>query len=398
MKSHKENKSEADWIMDSADPVNHLMNDLMDIGLELDNNIATASFLGCVARRFGEGLWILLTGESGCGKTYLRSVMRDCVPEEERLSFEYSSEKALIYRAEKDGEKLDLSQCVLIGDEREIGKDDPRYLRTLYSEKCLEYSVAQAGGTATYKLMGRPSLFETTTDSGINIEDQNRRLILAVDESKEKKQQIVEYANKVAANTSDVDPQQITGIYQELQRMLPRPERVVIPFAEWIVPAVESVGAISRAHGQLLTITKAVALMRYRNRYCDSKQLICELEDYDLAHYLLSPLHNSLVSGVENQERDLIACVLKAVDTMAMSNPKRNRFSTNDIGIWSGLGRGTRERRIKKAVESGLLVQVSGKGRGVLKEYELGDVQGILTRTQLFPTSQEIRSNGYYGT
>ncbi|MCF6239456.1 MAG: hypothetical protein L3J79_11725 [Candidatus Marinimicrobia bacterium] len=395
MTTIQSNRVDAELVLESVDPMINLTNDLNDLGLDLDNDIAVIAFLGCIARRFGEAQWILFTGESGCGKTFLRSVIRDCVPVEERLSYEYATEKALLYRAPADGGHLDLSQYVLIGDERKSGKDDHAYLRTLYSEKSLEYSVAKVDGTMTLKLKGRPALLETTTDSGISIEDQNRRMILVVDESVQKKEKIVEYKNKVAARSLDIDPAQITGIYQEVQRMLPQVECVQIPYSEGIVPRVQSLSAISRVHDQLLTTTKAIALMRHKKRHIDKKLLICELEDYDLAHYLLSPLHNALVSGVEDQERDMILSIQKKVSSMPMANPKKKKFTTNDIGEWTGLGRGTRERRIKKAVESGLLRQVTAGRRGVAHEYELGDVQAILTQVQLFPSSQELRASGY---
>jgi len=148
-----------------------------------------------------------------------------------------------------------------------------------------------------------------------------------------------------------------------------------------------------RAHQQLLTITRAVGLVRYRHRLTTDRELWCELDDYDLAHRLLAPLHGRSLTQLSEQEIGIVEAVAEGLASRFRRPGRTRRFTRSDIEKWSGVPRRTMERRLTTIVASGIVQVVTDGGRGRQHEYELADDwRSHLTRGSPFPTAAEVRA------
>lgn len=383
----------ADMILGAEDPLAEIASDLYDLGFHEDHEIAQLAYLGIVARRFGEGLPIIFTGQTSTGKSHISEVLASWVPDEDRIRIQYATPQAILSMAAPDGQPLDLGQKVLVADERPDGHVDPGYLRTLYASGSVEVPKAVGNSVTIRRLVGRPAMLETTTASRIHDEDENRRLILPVDESPEKLRRIIDIQNQRAAGDTDVDPDEIAKTQQEVQRQLPTLDAIRIPFAPLIRPDAVQCGWMLRAHQQLLTITRAVGLVRYRHRLTTPRELWCKLDDYDVAHHLLAPLHGRSLSQLSQQEIGIVEAITKGLSNRARRPGRTRTFTRTDIQTWSGVPRRTMERRLTTIVASGIVRVVTEGGRGRHNAYELAeDWRNQLIRGSPFPTAAEVRA------
>ena len=336
---------------------------------------------------------MIITGQTSSGKSHIAEVLAAWVPEEDRIRIQYATPQAILNMAPADGQALDLRQKVLIGDERPEGHKDPGYIRTLYSAGRVEVPRAVGSSVTTRRLVGRPAMLETTTSSRIHDEDENRRLILPVDESREKLRRIIELQNLRAAGELKADPDEISQTQQAVQRMLPELNAIQIPYAPLIRPTAVQYGWLLRAHQQLLTITRAVGLLRHRQRGMSDGRLRCEFDDYEVAHRLLSPLHGRSLTQLAKQEIEIVESIAGGLSSRVRRPGHARHFTRSDVEEWSGLPRRTMERRLATIVASGIVQVVTDGGRGRQHEYELADDwKSQLSRGSPFPTVAEIRA------
>ena len=167
-------------------------------------------------------LHALVQGSSGSGKTHIISRIADLMPQEDVLRFTRITESSLYNWGE-----FDLFQKIIIIEDLDGLKEDALYaLREFISNQVLRSSVTikdkKGNNKSSHKIVkGQFSSLSATTKGETYEDNMSRSFLLAVDESKEQTQRIIEYQNRRNAGEVSSDEQQkAINFVQKLVRNL----------------------------------------------------------------------------------------------------------------------------------------------------------------------------------
>ncbi|MBL4697853.1 MAG: hypothetical protein JKX70_03365 [Phycisphaerales bacterium] len=369
--------------------------DLCDLGFSKDLRVASLVYLTATSRLIDNPIWTIITGASGSGKSKLRSEIAKCVPEDDRLDITEMTPQALIRLPGALGDGVDFTNILLVKDERESKSVDPGFFKSLYEDGTVIKYVASGQKAIKLTLNGCPAFIETTTASRVHDEDQNRRIVLAVNEDPNKFRSILGNITSKAAGISTSSNEDIHRIHQQLQSILPRQSKFKVPFAvgmvkdnEDCVPGPES----TRAVQQLLSVIQTVALLNYRHRaITEQGAIVATVEDYAIAHGLLDPIFKSRALDLPEQSEKLLRVITHQVSSLSINDPRRNGFTRNDMAVWSGLTKTTLERRVDDLVPRDHLICVQSGGRGRQHLYVLGhDCESTLNGESIFVSPSDL--------
>ena len=244
----------------------------------------------------------IVQGSSGSGKTHIISRIADLMPQEDVLRFTRITESSLYNWGE-----FDLFQKIIIIEDLDGLKEDALYaLREFISNQVLRSSVTikdkKGNNKSSHKIVkGQFSSLSATTKGETYEDNMSRSFLLAVDESKEQTQRIINYQNQRNAGEINRNEQEkAIGFVQKLVRNLKHYE-VINPYATKLnLP--EKVHKIRRLNEMYQAVIKQVTFINQYQREIRDGYLITEIEDIEQATEVL---FESIVLKVDELEGSL---------------------------------------------------------------------------------------------
>ncbi len=257
-------------------------------GIVGEENSRMLLFLIIISYLNKSPLHALVQGSSGSGKTHIISRIADLMPQEDVLRFTRITESSLYNWGE-----FDLFQKVVIIEDLDGLKEDALYaLREFISNQVLRSSVTikdkKGNNKSSHKIVkGQFSSLSATTKGETYEDNMSRSFLIAVDESKEQTQRIIEYQNR--RNAGEIYPnesQRTIHFIQQLVRNLKHYE-VINPYATKLnLP--EKVHKIRRLNEMYQAVIKQVTFLnQYQRKLTKDNQLITEIEDIEQATEIL---------------------------------------------------------------------------------------------------------------
>lgn len=270
----------------------HLLKNLNDeigkAGIVGEENSRMLLFLIIISYLNKNPLHALVQGSSGSGKTHIISRIADLMPQEDVLRFTRITESSLYNWGE-----FDLFQKVVIIEDLDGLKEDALYaLREFISNQVLRSSVTikdkKGNNKSSHKIVkGQFSSLSATTKGETYEDNMSRSFLIAVDESKEQTQRIIEYQNRRnAGEINDSDKQKAISFMQQVVRNL-KVYEVINPYATKLnLP--EKVHKIRRLNEMYQAVIKQVTFLnQYQRKLTKDNQLITEIEDIEQATEIL---------------------------------------------------------------------------------------------------------------
>lgn len=257
-------------------------------GIVGEENSRMLLFLIIISYLNKSPLHALVQGSSGSGKTHIISRIADLMPQEDVLRFTRITESSLYNWGE-----FDLFQKVVIIEDLDGLKEDALYaLREFISNQVLRSSVTikdkKGNNKSSHKIVkGQFSSLSATTKGETYEDNMSHSFLIAVDESKEQTQRIIEYQNR--RNAGEIDPeesQRTIHFIQQIVRNLKHYE-VINPYATKLnLP--EKVHKIRRLNEMYQAVIKQVTFLnQYQRKLTKDNQLITEIEDIEQATEIL---------------------------------------------------------------------------------------------------------------
>ncbi|MCQ4142601.1 CHC2 zinc finger domain-containing protein [Chryseobacterium sp. EO14] len=229
----------------------------------------------------------IVQGSSGSGKTHIISRIADLMPQEDVLRFTRITESSLYNWGE-----FDLFQKIIIIEDLDGLKEDALYaLRELISNQILSSLTSikdkKGNNKSTNKIVkGQFSSLSATTKGELYEDNMNRSFIIAINESEEQTEKIINYQNR--RNAGEVDKseeQKAINFIQKLVRNLKHYE-VINPFATQI-QLPNNVKNKRRLNEMFQSIIKQITLIHQFQREVRNGFLVTEIEDIENAVEIL---------------------------------------------------------------------------------------------------------------
>jgi DNA primase len=257
-------------------------------GIVGEENSRLLLFLIIVSYMNKSPIHAIVQGSSGSGKTHIISRIADLMPQEDVLRFTRITESSLYNWGE-----FDLFRKIIIIEDLDGLKEDALYaLRELISNQFLSSSVSmkdkKGNNKSTRKeVKGQFSSLSATTKGETYEDNMSRSFLIAVDESKEQTQRIIENQNK--RNAGEIDPkesQKAVSFIQSMVRNLKYYE-VINPYATKL-QLPEKVHKIRRLNEMYQAVIKQVTFLnQHQRQLTKDNQLVTQIEDIEQATEIL---------------------------------------------------------------------------------------------------------------
>lgn len=232
-------------------------------------------------------LHAIVQGSSGSGKTHLISKIADLVPPEDVLRFTRITESSLYNWGE-----YDLVNKLLIIEDLDGLKEEALFaMRELISNQRLSSSVSikdKKGNIKSVKkeVKGVFSSLSATTKGEIYEDNMSRSFLLAVDESQDQTDKIINYQNKrIAGEINETQQEKAKEQLQKILRAL-KTEEVQNPYATQI-QLPENVHKKRRLNEMFQSIIKQITIINQYQRRASAGKIITEIEDIENAVEIL---------------------------------------------------------------------------------------------------------------
>ena len=232
-------------------------------------------------------LHAIVQGSSGSGKTHLISKIADLIPQEDVLRFTRITESSLYNWGE-----YDLVNKLLIIEDLDGLKEEALFaMRELISNQRLSSSVSikdKKGNIKSVKkeVKGVFSSLSATTKGDLYEDNMSRSFLLAVDESQEQTNKIINYQNKrIAGEINETTQEKAKEQLQKILRAL-KVEEVQNPYATQI-QLPENVHKKRRLNEMFQSIIKQITIINQYQRRTQNNKLITEITDVEQAVEIL---------------------------------------------------------------------------------------------------------------
>ena len=229
----------------------------------------------------------IVQGSSGSGKTHIISRIADLMPQEDVLRFTRITESSLYNWGE-----FDLFGKIIIIEDLDGLKEDALYaLRELISNQILSSLTSikdkKGNNKSTNKIVkGQFSSLSATTKGELYEDNMNRSFIIAINESEEQTEKIINYQNRRNAGEVDKNEEQkAISFIQKIVRNLKHYE-VINPFATQI-QLPNNVKNKRRLNEMFQSIIKQITLIHQFQREVKNGFLVTEIEDIENAVEIL---------------------------------------------------------------------------------------------------------------
>lgn len=382
---------QAEELLTSDKLVSVIVQDLLDIGISGETELAMAIYLVGVSRLLPRPLSAIVQGPTSSGKSYVVATVGDMFPPSAVIDAKQMTPQALFHM--KPGS---LIHKFIVSGERSRAENDEtaeatRALREMLSSgkltKLMPVKMGKEIETVLIEQQGPIAYVESTTLSKIFDEDANRSLLFGTDERSEQTRRIIDNmaANYSGQGMSPEDRQAIIDKHHCLQSLL-ESIPVVIPFAEQVgqhfpTKKVEC----RRAFPQTMGMVQASALLHQRQRERDSSgSIIATKKDYEVARkLLLKPLSRGQ-GGLSDGARRMFD-VLK-------NESGGEEFTTAQARKWGDFAKSSVKGWVIELYEGGLLelVQESRGRRAAVWKVHMDGNPDLVSGYEILPSSENI--------
>jgi DNA primase len=232
-------------------------------------------------------LHAIVQGSSGSGKTHLISKIADIIPQEDVLRFTRITESSLYNWGE-----YELVNKMLVIEDLDGLKEEAMFaMRELISNQRLSSSVSikdKKGNIKSTKkeVKGVFSSLSATTKGEIYEDNMSRSFLLAVDESQDQTDKIINYQNKrIAGEINESQQEKAKELLQKIIRAL-KVEEVQNPYATQI-QLPENVHKKRRLNEMFQSIIKQITIINQYQRRTQNNRIVTEIIDIENAVEIL---------------------------------------------------------------------------------------------------------------
>ena len=388
--NHRESKSEKPKITIPEATITQCINflrmsDLLDIlnekigqsGIVGEESNRLFLFLIALSYKMPFTLHALIQGSSGSGKTRLMQTISRLMPPEDTKSFTRVTDNSFYNYGEYDLE----NKLLCFEDIDGLREEALLALRELQSNDILisSTSLKDENGkiNSGERIVRGPIASLSATTKGNYYEDNiSRSFVIAVDESPEQTNRVIEYQNRKAAGDIDTErEQQIRNFIQNCVRLL-KPLEVVNPYANKIrLP--RQAHKIRRLNEMYQSIVKQIVILhQYQRRQDKQGRLVAQKEDLQHACEIL---FESIVLKVDELEGDLRQFFEQLKQYVLQRSASENkpideiRFNRFEIRTLTGTGKTQQHRYIQQLLELEYLQQYGFANRGYTYRISLWD-------------------------
>ncbi len=245
----------------------------------------------------------LIQGSSGSGKTRLLKVISNLMPDEDVKRYTRVTDNSFY----NQDEYFFVNKLLCFEDLDGLKEDAQLAVRELQSNEILitstsikEASGKISGGERTVR--GPIASLACTTRGEVYEDNVSRSFLIAVDESKEQTQRIIQYQNETSAGLIDkTEQKKISAFIQNCIRLL-KPYEVINPYAHKI-KLPEEAHKIRRLNELYQSFVKQICILNQYQRKQDKQgRLIAEKEDLQTACDIL---FDSIVLKVDELDGSL---------------------------------------------------------------------------------------------
>ena len=256
-------------------------------GIIGEENSRLLLFIIASSYKTKQPLHAIVQGSSGSGKTHLISKIADIIPQEDVLRFTRITESSLYNWGE-----YDLVNKLLVIEDLDGLKEEAMFaMRELISNQRLSSSVSikdKKGNIKSVKkeVKGVFSSLSATTKGELYEDNMSRSFLLAVDESQDQTDRIINYQNKRIAG--EINEQSQEKAKEQLQKILRalKVEEVQNPYATQI-QLPENVHKKRRLNEMFQSIIKQITIINQYQRRTTNGKIITQIEDVENAVEIL---------------------------------------------------------------------------------------------------------------
>jgi len=320
-------------------------------------------FLLCIAISHiqKDTLHALIQGSSGSGKTRLLSQVCDCMPKEKTRKYTRVSDKVLY----NFPQNYFCNTVVFFEDIDGLSEEAEYAVRQLQSDGELSSasSIKLDNGqiTAGEKIVKGPIASISCTTKGEIYEDNiSRVFLIAVDESREKIKQVIEYQNKKAAGATDTrKEQEAKKFIQNFVRIL-QPYEIVNPYAQKIF-LPDDAHKLMRLNEMFQHFVKIITLLNQYQRKRDERgRLITEKEDIRTAVEIMFETIVLKVDELDGSLRQFFEKLKSYLQKTYNGNHQKAEFAQRDIRHALGVSKAQIHRYLNALQQMEYIQQTGG--------------------------------------
>ncbi|MBU0533162.1 toprim domain-containing protein [Candidatus Micrarchaeota archaeon] len=254
-------------------------------GITGEENNRIFLFVIATAYKMPDTLHAMIQGSSGSGKTYLSKQITDLMPAEDVIRLTRVTESSFYNFGE-----YEIQYKLIVLEDIDGLKEEAEYaFRELQSNGYITSGVSakneQSGYFNTVRRIVRGPIgsIATTTQGEIYEDNMSHIFLLAVDESKEQTNRIIEYLNKKSSGMINKAGERETRHFiQDCIRML-RPYEVVNPYANKILlpPEAQKIRRLTELFHAF--VNQITLINQYQRKRDQQGRLITEKEDVQTA-------------------------------------------------------------------------------------------------------------------
>ncbi len=370
---------EAATVIQAEDPLDFVEDAIRGLGYGGDLNPALIAYIAATSRllTMREGsmpVHLLLTGPSSSGKSYTLSLIKKLLPEAAHYTVDAGSPRTVIYNdAELQHRLLVYSEA----DSLASGEDNPAAsaIRNLLQDHHLHYEVTVRDpdtGDFTVRKVEKPgpTVLITTSTRPLGAQLMTRLFSLEVGDSKEQIGAALE--TQAALEIEGAHPLDGALVAFQGYLQLKAPLNVIVPFAGELARAMSKTASaprILRDFARLLSLVKAVALIRHYRRQTDEQgRIIATIEDYETVKALVGDMYIDSSTGASRAVRALV----EAVRTLDADKGNDERITNTTLAKYVGIGVKQITRQAHRAIKQGWLVNREQR-KSYPADYALGE-------------------------
>ncbi len=348
-------------VLAAMDPLELVETEVRRIGYGGDVRPALTVYIAAASRllRRRRGTMpahILVVSAPGAGKSYTVDVVAALHPSDAFHRITAGSARALIY------DQANLEHRALVFGEADSlpkGEDNPAAsaMRALLQDGELSYDVVlkdpRTGEFETMKIRRPgPTILITTSTRRLPPQMDSRVFTLEIPDDRDQVRKALDAQAAMELTGTTPEPNSALVAYQALLQAL-APWDVAIPFATRLAQAIgksESAPRILRDFARLMSLVKAVAILRYRHRQRDAhSRLVATLADYETVRTLIGEMYEMTVTAASDKVRAVVAAVEELSGT-------QKSVTEAEIACHLGISPVAAHRRVKIAIQNGWLV------------------------------------------
>jgi energy-coupling factor transporter ATP-binding protein EcfA2 len=336
-------------------------------------------FIIASSYKMPDTLHALIQGSSGSGKTRLLKVISQMMPDEEVKRYTRVTDNSFY----NQDEYFFVNKLLCFEDLDGLKEDAQLAVRELQSNEILitSTSVKDASGSirgGERTVRGPIASLSCTTKGEIYEDNISRCFLVAVDESREQTQKIIQYQNEISAGLIDkAEARKVTAFAQNCIRLL-KPYEVINVYANKIKLPQEA-HKIRRLNELYQSFVKQITLLNQYQRKQDKQgRLIAEKEDLQLACDILFESILLKVDELDGSLRQFFE-KLKSFIEKKGKDYEFNRFEVREA---TGVSKTQQHYHIQKLLNLEYLKQSGFANRGFKYKIAHWDNMGA-TRTRV---------------